>query len=153
MANPEGAMEVLGGLKRMGLRLSLDDFGTGYSSLAYLKKLPVDEIKIDKSFVMNMHSKTDDVAIVHMIIELGHILGLKVVAEGVENQEAMDRLIALGCDMAQGFHISRPVPAEVISRQFSEGANTHVFGVSSGLNQHGKPVIDSTPSFDPTLER
>jgi diguanylate cyclase (GGDEF)-like protein len=153
MANPERAMGVLGDLKRMGLRLSLDDFGTGYSSLAYLKKLPVDEIKIDKSFVMNMHSKTDDVAIVHMIIELSHILGLKVVAEGLENQESMDRLIALGCDMAQGYYISRPVPVEEISRRFSEVAKTQVFGVSSGLNKHGKPVIDSNPSFDPTLER
>ncbi len=117
MANPEHAMEVLSRMKSMGLRLSLDDFGTGYSSLAYLKKLPVDEIKIDKSFVMNMHMKKEDVAIVHMIIKLGHILGLKVVAEGVENQQTMDELVALGCDLAQGYHISRPVPAEALTRR------------------------------------
>lgn len=117
MANPERAMEVLSRMKKMGLRLSLDDFGTGYSSLAYLKKLPVDEIKIDKSFVINMHMKKEDVAIVHMIIKLGHILGLKVVAEGVENQETMDELVTLGCDLAQGYHISRPVPAEELTRR------------------------------------
>jgi diguanylate cyclase (GGDEF)-like protein len=115
MANPERAMEILSRMKKLGLRLSLDDFGTGHSSLAYLKKLPVDGIKIDKSFVMNMHIKQEDVAIVHMIIQLGHILGLKVVAEGVENREAMDKLLDLGCDMAQGYYISRPIPADELT--------------------------------------
>jgi len=116
MAAPERAMEVLSRLKKMGLRLSLDDFGTGYSSLAYLKKLPVDELKIDKSFVMTMHAKEEDVAIVRMIIELAHVLGLKVVAEGVETQESLDRLLALGCDLAQGYYISQPISAQDILR-------------------------------------
>jgi diguanylate cyclase (GGDEF)-like protein len=145
MANPERAMGVLAELKNMGLRLSLDDFGTGYSSLAYLKKLPVDEIKIDKSFVMNMHTKADDVAIVHMIIQLGHILGLKVVAEGLEGQEALDKLIALGCDMAQGYYISRPVPAEEITRRWSQDSESHVWRASPGSNQRLEPAMGSNP--------
>ena len=145
MANPERAMEVLADLKNMGLRLSLDDFGTGYSSLAYLKKLPVHEIKIDKSFVMNMHTKADDVAIVHMIIQLGHILGLKVVAEGLEDQESLEKLIALGCDMAQGYYISRPVPAEEITRRWSQDPESHVWRASPGSNQRLKPGLGSNP--------
>jgi diguanylate cyclase (GGDEF)-like protein len=154
MANPERAMGVLADLKNMGLRLSLDDFGTGYSSLAYLKKLPVDEIKIDKSFVMNMHAKADDVAIVHMIIELGHILSLKVVAEGLENRESLDKLIALGCDMAQGYYISRPVPAEEITRRFSQAPSSLLSTAtpldSNRLMQHpnrasGSPIQPSNP--------
>jgi diguanylate cyclase (GGDEF)-like protein len=117
MANPERAMGVLSRIKNIGVRISLDDFGTGYSSLACLKKLPVDEIKVDKSFVINMQADEQDVAIVRLIINLGHILGLKVVAEGVENQRTKDALIALGCDMAQGYHISRPISAEELTRR------------------------------------
>ena len=111
MADPKRAMDVLLSLKKMGLRLSLDDFGTGYSSLAYLKKLPVDEIKIDKSFVMKMHQNQEDVAIVQMIIDLAHMLGLEVVAEGLEAEEAKEQLVTLNCDMAQGYFFSRPVAA------------------------------------------
>jgi diguanylate cyclase (GGDEF)-like protein len=116
MANPVRAMEVLSRMTSMGLQFSLDDFGTGHSSLAYLKKLPVNTIKIDKSFVTKMVAQAEDVAIIRLIIDLGHILGLKVVAEGVEDRVTLDKLIALGCDMAQGYFICRPISAEELTR-------------------------------------
>jgi EAL domain-containing protein (putative c-di-GMP-specific phosphodiesterase class I) len=96
----------------MGVRLSIDDFGTGYSSLAYLKKLPVDELKIDRSFVTHLDRDAGDATIVRSTIELAHNLGLRVVAEGIETDEVRQRLIALGCDEAQGYWFSRPVSAD-----------------------------------------
>ncbi len=109
MADPERALRVLGALNEMGISLSIDDFGTGYSSLAYLKQLPVREIKIDKSFVLGMGDDSSDVTIVDATINLAHKLNLSVVAEGVENQRTMRLLEGLGCDVLQGFYISRPV--------------------------------------------
>jgi diguanylate cyclase (GGDEF)-like protein/PAS domain S-box-containing protein len=102
---------VLDRLHGMGIKLSIDDFGTGYSSLAYLRQLPVSEIKIDRSFVLNMDSNADDAVIVRSTIDLGRNLGLRVVAEGVETIEAWNQLEGLGCDVAQGYFLSRPVPA------------------------------------------
>jgi diguanylate cyclase (GGDEF)-like protein len=104
------SMEVLDRLHAMGLSLSIDDFGTGYSSLAYLKRLPVDEIKIDKSFILNMAVDSNDALIARSTVDLGHNLGLQVVAEGVETPEIWERLEAMGCDQAQGYLISRPLP-------------------------------------------
>jgi diguanylate cyclase len=112
MANPRQAAEILRVMKQMGLRLAVDDFGTGYSSLAHLNSLPIDAIKIDKSFVIRMATETQDAVIVRSMIHLAHNLGLKVVAEGVENRQTMDMLRKMGCDMAQGYHISHPRPAE-----------------------------------------
>jgi diguanylate cyclase (GGDEF)-like protein len=112
MADPARAVDVLERLSRIGIRLSVDDFGTGYSSLTYLKALPVDEVKIDKSFVLSMATDAGDAAIVRSIIDLGGALGLTVVAEGVEDEEAWGRLAELGCDVVQGYALSRPVPAE-----------------------------------------
>jgi EAL domain-containing protein (putative c-di-GMP-specific phosphodiesterase class I) len=109
---PQRAMETLAALNRLGVLISIDDFGTGYTSLAYIRRLPVSEIKIDKSFVANMLSDEGDATIVRSVIELGHNLGLKVVAEGVENQAVLDRLVDIGCDYAQGYHIGRPAPME-----------------------------------------
>jgi EAL domain-containing protein (putative c-di-GMP-specific phosphodiesterase class I) len=103
---------VLDRLHGMGIKLSIDDFGTGYSSLAYLRQLPVSEIKIDRSFVLHMDENPDDAVIVRSTIDLGRNLGLRVVAEGVETQEAWAQLEDLGCDVAQGYFLSRPVPAE-----------------------------------------
>ena len=120
MANPAHALDVLMRLHEMGTRFSIDDFGTGYSSLAYLKKLPVETIKIDKSFVINMVKDDNDAVIVRSTIDLAHNLGLEVIAEGVENQETFDRLAALGCDAAQGYHISKPMPAEEVTRWLKE---------------------------------
>jgi diguanylate cyclase len=106
------APSVLERLHRMGQRLSIDDYGTGYSSLAYLRQLPVDEVKIDKSFVIDLASATDTAKIVQSTIDLGHDLGLKVCAEGVEGYEAQEMLREYGCDSAQGYFISRPLSAE-----------------------------------------
>lgn len=106
------AKEVLLELDALGIKLAVDDFGTGYSSLSYLKSLPIDCLKIDKSFVMDlMHDKNDEV-IVHSTIDLAHNLGHKVIAEGVESQEILDQLIEMKCDCAQGYYFSRPIPNE-----------------------------------------
>ena len=109
MLEPEHSLEVLKNLTELGLHLSIDDFGTGYSSLAYLKCLPVAELKIDKSFILDMNENEDDKMIVRTIIELAHNFKLSVIAEGVENRETMIALESLGCDKAQGYYISRPV--------------------------------------------
>ncbi len=111
LADPLRTKVILEQLSAMGIRLSVDDFGTGYSSLAYLKRLPVNEIKVDRSFVMNMDEDEDDATIVRSTIDLGRNLGLDVVAEGVENERVWDRLKALGCTAAQGYYLSRAVPA------------------------------------------
>jgi diguanylate cyclase (GGDEF)-like protein len=112
MTDPKRAAPSLQELDDMGIAMSLDDFGTGYSSLTYLKRLPVRELKIDKSFVMNMTQDSQDVAIVRTTIDLGRSLGMRVCAEGVEDQAALELLTFYGCHDAQGFHISRPLPAE-----------------------------------------
>jgi EAL domain-containing protein (putative c-di-GMP-specific phosphodiesterase class I) len=111
MVDPTDALETLLRLKRLDVQLFVDDFGTGHSSLSYLQKLPVDGVKVDQSFVMPMVSSGDSAVIVRSTIELGHNLGLKVVAEGVESQAIWERLGALGCDVAQGYFISKPMPA------------------------------------------
>ena len=112
MDDPVRAQATLERLSAMGVDLSIDDFGTGYSSLAYLKRLPVDELKIDKSFVLNMENDEGDTKIVRSTIDLGHNMGLRVVAEGIES-EAVWRLLAdLGCDQGQGYFMSRPIPGD-----------------------------------------
>jgi EAL domain-containing protein (putative c-di-GMP-specific phosphodiesterase class I) len=111
MDDPARALATLNRLSGLGFKLSIDDFGTGYSSLAYLKRLPVDELKIDKSFVMSMEKDLDDAKIVRSTIDLAHNLGLRVVAEGVENAKAWDMLRELECDEAQGYHMGKPMPA------------------------------------------
>ncbi|MDQ1436832.1 MAG: hypothetical protein QOK43_461 [Acidimicrobiaceae bacterium] len=115
MADPMRAMAVLARLSDLGVGLSLDDFGVGYSSLAYLKRLPVTEIKIDKSFVMNISNDESDAMIVRSTIGLARSLGMRVVAEGVESEETWARLVSLGCDIAQGYYLCRPKPAEEIT--------------------------------------
>ncbi len=114
MVDPTRTMTVLGLLRDLGVSLSIDDFGTGYSSLAYLKRLQAHELKIDKSFVFMMTSNSNDAVIVRSTIELGHNLGLRLVAEGVEDAETWSMLKALGCDVIQGYHLSRPLPAEQV---------------------------------------
>lgn len=113
MNDPARALKILTQLDEMGVRLAIDDFGTGYSSLAYLKRLPVDEVKIDRSFVTDMLHDESNSVIVKSTIDLGHNLGMKVVAEGVENLECFNLLKTLGCDAAQGFYISRPLAADL----------------------------------------
>jgi len=116
MTEPDRAKRVLEDLSALGVRLSIDDFGAGYTSLGQLKNLPVDELKIDKSFVMNMHNDPSDALIVHSIIDLGHNLGLSIIAEGVETAAALTDLAAFGCDVAQGYFLCRPVTATSFDR-------------------------------------
>ncbi len=114
MNDPARAVAVLSGLRALGVRIAVDDYGTGYSSLAYLKRLDLDELKIDKSFIMGMTDDENDAVIVRSTIELGHNLGLQLVAEGVEDPATWSRLLPLGCDIVQGYHISRPLPHETL---------------------------------------
>ena len=114
MADPGRAVAALGRLKDLGVRLSVDDLGTGYSSLAYLQRLPVDEVKIDKSFLQDLRDPSTE-AVVGAIVDLGHRLDRHVVAEGIEDAWTWDRLRDLGCDSAQGFWMARPMPAEDLS--------------------------------------
>ena len=111
MADPAHALAITSMLQSMGVRLSLDDFGTGYSSLSNLRQLPVDELKIDKSFVMGMSASEADATIVRTMVDLAHSLGKQVCAEGVEDEETFRRLGDMGCDLAQGYWISKPKPA------------------------------------------
>jgi diguanylate cyclase (GGDEF)-like protein len=120
MADPSRTLSVLRLLAELGICLSIDDFGTGYSSLSYLKRVEAHELKIDKSFIMGMSHNSNDAVIVRSTIELGHNLGLRMVAEGVEDAETWRLLRALGCDVVQGFHLSRPLPPAEITRWLSE---------------------------------
>jgi diguanylate cyclase (GGDEF)-like protein len=115
MSDPERALATVSRLSELGVRLSVDDFGTGYSSLANLRRMPIDELKIDRSFVSPMLQDESDLIIVRSTINLGHDLGLKIIAEGVEDSATMERLAVLGCDLAQGYHVSRPMPADTFS--------------------------------------
>jgi len=110
MTDPRASLHTLLALHEMGITLSIDDFGTGYSSLAYLKKLPVSELKIDKSFVQHMADNHQDRKIVQSVIDLSHNLDLRVVAEGIESQQILDMLIGMGCDYGQGYYIAKPMP-------------------------------------------
>jgi len=120
LADPVRVIEVLGELKRLGISLSLDDFGTGSSSLSYLKRLPVDELKIDRSFVMAMEESEADEVIVRSTTELAQRLGLRVVAEGVETEAAWEHLTRAGCEEAQGFFVQRPVPPAELGEWIAE---------------------------------
>jgi EAL domain-containing protein (putative c-di-GMP-specific phosphodiesterase class I) len=116
MADPEGALQTLRRFRESDIRVSIDDFGTGYSSLLYLKHLPVDELKIDKSFILDMATEQDDALIARAVVELGHNLGLQVIAEGVQSQDAWNMLQSIGCDFLQGFYVSEPLPAGELER-------------------------------------
>ena len=112
MHDPDYALDILVQLSNLGVKLSIDDFGTGYSSLAYLKRLPVNELKIDRAFVKDMVHDADDQVIVRTTIDLSHNLGLSVVAEGAEDQATVDALSALGCDEVQGYFFAKPMPID-----------------------------------------
>jgi EAL domain-containing protein (putative c-di-GMP-specific phosphodiesterase class I) len=120
MSDQRRGHETLERLRAMGIRLSIDDFGTGYSSLAYLKGLPVHELKIDRGFVMNMTTDQADAFIVRCAVDLGRDLGLQVIAEGVEDEATLEALSALGCHGAQGYFFSRPVPAPELTAWLAE---------------------------------
>jgi len=116
MANPLRAAELLAKLDELGIQLSVDDYGTGFSSLAYLKQLPVDELKIDRSFVSGMSHHDSDITIVRSTIDLAHNLGLQVVAEGAEDEKTIDQLRAWGCDRVQGYYYTYPLPLDELQR-------------------------------------
>jgi diguanylate cyclase (GGDEF)-like protein/PAS domain S-box-containing protein len=129
MTDPARALETLRRLSDLGVSVAVDDFGTGYSSLAYLQRLPVTHLKIDRSFVHSMASDPGDAAIVRSTIGLGHDLGLTMVAEGVEDRAVWDLLSGLGCDAAQGYYIARPMPAEAVTTWLKE-LPLHLVGTS-----------------------
>ena len=139
MANPKQAAEILASMKQMGLLITVDDFGTGHSSLAHLHRLPIDSIKIDKSFVMKMATETQDAVIVRSMIHLAHNLNLRVVAEGVENRQTMDMLRTMGCDMAQGYHISHLARRRNCHEGYRIGAKADSKRLRTRLNLYPKP--------------
>jgi EAL domain-containing protein (putative c-di-GMP-specific phosphodiesterase class I) len=126
----EDTIERLRQLKNLGVSLAIDDFGTGYSSLTYLKRFPIDVIKTDRSFVNEMCTNADDAAIVTAVVGLGHSLGLRSVAEGVETPEQLALLTQLGCDLAQGYYFSRPVAIDVIHSMLDNRINMAIGGAS-----------------------
>jgi EAL domain-containing protein (putative c-di-GMP-specific phosphodiesterase class I) len=118
MAHTEKTVQTLKALKGMGVRLAIDDFGTGFSSLSYLKRFPLDILKIDRTFINDITTDPDDAAITLATIEMAHTLKLQVIAEGVETREQLDFLIRAGCDIYQGYFFSRPVAADEIPAIF-----------------------------------
>jgi EAL domain-containing protein (putative c-di-GMP-specific phosphodiesterase class I) len=121
MSDLEAATATLARIKELGVSVSIDDFGTGHSSLAYLKRFPVSELKIDRSFVRDAPTNPDDATIVRAVIDLAHALGLRVVAEGVENDEQIALLRGLGCDWMQGFRLGRPLPVVKFETMLNDG--------------------------------
>ena len=140
MADPDRSLQTVLALSALGVHVSIDDFGTGYSSLSMLKRLPVDELKIDRSFVSPMMHDESDMIIVRSTINLGHDLGMKVIGEGVEDQGTLDRLAALGCDLIQGYHVSRPLPADA----FTEWLIDRLGSPGHGEGEAGQPLQAGT---------
>jgi diguanylate cyclase (GGDEF)-like protein len=134
LADPTRAIATMHRLRELGLRLSIDDFGTGYSSMNYLKSLPVDEIKIDRTFVTDMLRSARDGAVVHSVVDLAHSLGLHVVAEGVEDEATLHALASVGCDLAQGFHVGRPMTSVAL---FAWAEQRHDLRPRSGATAAG----------------
>ena len=149
MSDPTRSIEVMDRLARVGVELSIDDFGTGYSSLSYLRRLPIDEIKIDRSFVTNMQQSAGDAMIVRATVDLGRNLGLRVVAEGVETAGVWDQLRALGCDVAQGYFLSRPMPEAEATRWLAARTDRSASLVEepAGPEQEPAPVEPARPNL------
>jgi EAL domain-containing protein (putative c-di-GMP-specific phosphodiesterase class I) len=126
MHDVDSALLSLRSLKKLGIELSLDDFGTGYSSLSYLRRFPIDEVKIDRSFVNELHQNEDDAAIAAAVVAMAHTLGLRVVAEGVELAEQLVVLERLKCEQAQGYFLGRPLAPEAFATMFRNAANESV---------------------------
>ena len=131
ISDPVRSIEALNEIRQLGISVSIDDFGTGYSSLSYLRNLPVDEVKIDRTFIRDLVTDTASQSIVHATIALAHSLGFAVVAEGVEDEGALTYLRAMGCDLAQGFHLGRPVPADQLDRVLAADAVAEDVSVQS----------------------
>ncbi|GAB4288274.1 MAG: hypothetical protein Kow0096_00540 [Thiohalomonadaceae bacterium] len=144
MANPARALATLEKLNDIGVQIAIDDFGTGYSSLSYLKQLPVDKLKIDKSFVIHMNEDDSDAMIVRSTIDLAHNLGLEVVAEGVESAEALELLRILDCDAAQGYHISRPLAAVALEEWLATSDYCRGFAEAEAPDDAPEPDLPTT---------
>jgi EAL domain-containing protein (putative c-di-GMP-specific phosphodiesterase class I) len=136
MSDPARTLDVITRLDSTGALLCVDDFGTGYSSLSYLKRLPVDELKIDKSFVQMMDTNENDAIIVHSIIELAHNLGLRVTAEGVESQKIWEILKSHGCDLAQGYLHGKAMPLD----EFIAWSEQSPWGLGRPCGDQASPV-------------
>jgi EAL domain-containing protein (putative c-di-GMP-specific phosphodiesterase class I) len=132
MTNPEESVGVLKQLRKMGVTVAVDDFGTGYSSLSYLRRFPIDKLKIDRSFVRDLATSRTDESIVRAIISLAHSVGLQVVAEGVETEEQLRCVRALGCDQWQGYYCCEPQPAELFGEMLLDQAGTRI-GLATGM--------------------
>jgi EAL domain-containing protein (putative c-di-GMP-specific phosphodiesterase class I) len=117
-------ISLLDELKALGVRIALDDFGTGYSSLTYLHRLPIDELKIDRSFVAVLEDETSDLVLLQMMVQLGRAFDLKVVAEGIDTDRKLRRIQRLGCHFGQGYLFARPAPFEQVSLRFSQNGHT-----------------------------
>jgi diguanylate cyclase (GGDEF)-like protein len=153
MSDPDRSAATVLALTDLGVRIAVDDFGTGYSSLANLRRLPIDELKVDRSFVSHMLQNDSDRIIVGSTINLGHDLGLRVTAEGVEDVSTMDHLAQLGCDLVQGFHISKPVPPETLSAWMGEQGHPLLASPSNGHPQVNALANQAVPLTPPTLHR
>jgi EAL domain-containing protein (putative c-di-GMP-specific phosphodiesterase class I) len=142
MSDHRRAMSILTRLNKMGVTLSIDDFGTGYSSLAYLQELPVSAVKIDKSFVMTMDQDPGNATIVQSTIDLGHNLGLKVIAEGVETERIYGDLAKMGCDYAQGFFLSKPLSPQKMGVWLDVFMSSQL--AASGSSEESPAVVEGT---------
>ena len=139
MSDPEESIKTLERLSEMGVLISVDDFGTGYSSMSYLRRLPIDKLKIDRSFINEITARADDASIVQAIVSLAHSLHLKVIAEGVETPEQLEFLRSIGCDQYQGFHFSRPLAVGDFARlMFAIQAERAAFSQADALRTHSK---------------
>lgn len=138
MTDPEESAGILEDLSRMGVLVSVDDFGTGYSSMSYLRRFPIDKLKIDRGFVAELMTRADDASIVRAIISLAHSLRLKVVAEGVETLEQLDFLKSMGCDQYQGYHFSPPLPAAEFSELVRRRTQAESFSEEEAMRTHSK---------------
>jgi len=138
MSDPEKSIAILEQLSAMGVLVSVDDFGTGYSSMSYLRRFPIDKLKIDRVFINEIVSRPEDASIVRAIVSLAHSLRLKVVAEGVETPAQLDFLKTAGCDEYQGYHFSRPLPAAEFERLIRESHSADVFSEEDAIRTHSK---------------
>jgi EAL domain-containing protein (putative c-di-GMP-specific phosphodiesterase class I) len=138
MSDPEESIAILEQLSSMGVLVSVDDFGTGYSSMSYLRRFPIDKLKIDRVFISEIASRPEDASIVRAIVSLAHSLRLKVVAEGVETPAQLEFLKAVGCDEYQGYHFSRPLPGNEFERLIREKANSEPLTEEDAMRTHSK---------------
>lgn len=145
MLDPEESVAILEQLSRMGVLVSVDDFGTGYSSMSYLRRFPIDKLKIDRGFISDVMTRPDDASIVRAIVSLAHNLRLKVVAEGVETQDQLEFLKSLGCDQYQGFHFSTPVSADAFEQMLrKQGAQEPAAAASEAERTRSKLAVYRT---------